>query len=58
MIPYNTLFFESCNEGTVADYFLKFRIVNATDRNAEFIRDVQKTTEKIVYKLQELQMRM
>ena len=58
VVPYNTLFFEACNEGKVADYFLRFRLVDETDRNAEFIKEVSKTTEKIVYKLQELQMNM
>ena len=58
VIPYNTLFFESCNEGKVADYFLKMRTVDESDRNAEFIKQVNKASETIVYKLQELQMRM
>ena len=58
VIPYNTLFFEACNEGTVADFFLRFKTINESDRNAVFIKEVNKTTEKIIYKLQELQMRM
>lgn len=57
-IPYNTLFFEACNEGEVADFFIKFRKINPKDKNALFIEDVRKTSERIVYKLQELQMRM
>lgn len=58
VIPYNTLFFEACNEGKVADYFIKFRLVDESDRNAGFIKEVTKATEKIVYRLQELQMKM
>lgn len=57
-IPYNTLFFEACNEGKVADFFIKFRKINDKDRNAVFISDVRKATEKIISRLQELQMRM
>lgn len=58
VIPYSTLFFEACNEGKVADFFLRFRTVDETDRNAAFIKDVEKVTEKIDYKLQELRMKM
>ena len=57
-IPYNTLFFEACNEGKVSDFFIKFRKINEKDRNALFISDVRQTTEKIISRLQELQMRM
>ena len=57
-IPYNTLFFEACNEGTVADFFIKFRKINPKDKNAAFIQEVKNTTDKIIYKLQELQMKM
>lgn len=58
VIPYCTLFFEACNEGKAADFFLRFKTVEPTDRNAAFIRAVTETTESIVYKLQELQMKM
>jgi len=57
-IPYNTLFFEACNEGKVADFFIKFRKINPKDRNSMFIEDVRATAEKIVLRLKELQMRM
>ena len=57
-IPYNTLFFEACNEGEVADFFIKYRKINPKDKNALFLEEVKKTAEKIIYKLQELQMRM
>ena len=57
-IPYNTLFFEACNEGKVADFFIKFRKINEKDRNAIFISDVREITEKMVERLKELQMRM
>lgn len=57
-IPYNTLFFEACNEGTVDDFFIKFRKINPKDKNALFIEEVKRAAERIIYKLQELQMRM
>ena len=57
-IPYNTLFFEACNEGKVADFFIKFRKINSKDKNALFLEEVKKISGKIIYKLQELQMRM
>ena len=57
-IPYNTLFFEACNEGKVDDFFIKFRKINTKDKNAIFIVEVKRKAEKIIYKLQELQMRM
>lgn len=58
VIPYNTLFFEACNEGKVADFFLRIRTVDESDRNAVFVKEVTKATEIIDYKLQELQMKM
>ena len=58
VIPYSTLFFEACNEGKVADFFLRFRTADESDRNAAFIREVRKVTERIDYKLQELRMKM
>lgn len=52
-IPYNTLFFEACNEGKVADYFIKYRNVNPKDKNAIFINEVEKAGEEIVERLKE-----
>ena len=56
VIPYSTLFFEACNEGQVADFFLRYRTVDETDRNAIFVKEVRRVTERIDYKLQELRM--
>ena len=58
VIPYNTLYFEACNEGEVADFFIKFRKINAKDKNSLFIEEVKNASERIIYKLQELRMRM
>lgn len=57
-IPYNTLYFEAANEESVADLFLKMRKINGSDRNGAFVNSVQEAGEKIIYKLQELQMKM
>ena len=57
-VPYSTLFFEAANEGKVADFFLRYRNLDENDRNALFISEVKKAAEKIIYKLQELQMKM
>lgn len=58
-IPYNTLFFESSTEGTVADFFIKYRSVSdENDRNVIFTQESKRTCDTIIYKLQELKMRM
>jgi len=57
-VPYNTLFFESCSEGKVAEFFLKLRNVEAEDRNRHFIDEVARIEKDLIYKLQELQIKM
>lgn len=57
-IPYNTLYFEAASEEKVADLFLKMRKVDENERNGAFIKAAKEAGEKIIYKLQELQMRM
>lgn len=57
-IPYNTLFFESCSEGKVAEFFLRLRNIDAEDRNQTFIEEISKMTKELIYKLQELQIKM
>lgn len=58
-VPYNKLFDEAAMEGKVADYFLKYRgMRDQTDKNVKFIAETNRTCENIIYKLQELQMRM
>lgn len=59
VVPYNTLFFESCSEGTVIDFMLKVKnITDELDRNITFVRDVKATSDAIIFKLQELQMKI
>lgn len=54
VIPYCTLFFEACNESKVADFFLRLKNIDETDRNAIFIREVNNATQVIDYKLKDL----
>lgn len=58
-IPYNTLFFEAAEEAGVPDLFLKFRkTLDPEDRNAFFIEEVKRATENIIYRLQDLQVKV
>lgn len=57
-VPYNTLFYESAEEGNVAEFFLKVRNVDSTDKNGAFMEELKRATNGIIYKLQELQMRI
>lgn len=57
-VPYNTLFFEACEEAEVPDLFLRLRkISDTTDRNVLFINEIKRLSENIIYRLQDLQMR-
>jgi cellulose biosynthesis protein BcsQ len=57
-VSYNTLFFESANEGGLGDYFLKFRksLISSSDRNANFVEEVANAADRLVLKVQEVQM--
>ena len=57
-VPYNTLFFEASEEAKVPDLFLRLRKVSDDDRNGIFIQEIQRATENIIYRLQDLQMKM
>ncbi len=57
-VPYNTAFFEACEEGTVAEYFLKMRTIDPSDKNGAFMEEIKRATDGIIYKLQELRMRI
>lgn len=57
-IPYNTLFFEACEEAKVPDLFLRLRKTDEEDRNGFFISEIRRTIENIIYRLQDLQMKM
>lgn len=55
---YNTLFFEACSEGTVAEFFLRLRSIDPEDRNAIFIDEIKRLTKDLTDKLQELQIKL
>lgn len=57
-ILYNTLFFEACSEGKVAELFLRFRKLDPEDRNAMFVKEISTFAEDLVYKMKELQLKM
>ena len=57
-IPYNTLFFESCSEGKVAEFFLRLRRVEPDDRNAVFVEETARLAKDLIYKMQELQLKL
>ena len=55
-IPYATAFYEATTEGTVAEYFMKFRKKAYPDENTEFVESVKAVSERILSKIKELQM--
>ena len=57
-VSYNTLFFESANEGNIGNYFLKFRksLISSSDRNAVFVDEVANAADRLILKVQEVQM--
>ena len=57
-VPYNTLFYESAEEGNVAEFFLRVRKVDSSDKNGAFMEELKRAADGIIYKLQELQMRI
>ena len=58
VIPYNTLFFEACSEAKIIDFFLRLRNIDEADRNYLFMNEVTNMGNNIIYKLQELQMKL
>lgn len=57
-VPYNTLFFEACAEGSVTEFFLRMRKIDPEDRNAIFIQETKRLANGLIYKLKELQLKM
>ncbi len=51
-IPYNTLFFEACEEAKVPDLFLSLRNIGEDDRNGFFLAEVKRTVDNIIYRLE------
>ena len=57
-VPYNTLFFEACEEASVPDLFLKLRKTEDDDRNGFFLAEVKRAAENIIYRLQDVSMKI
>ena len=57
-IPYNTLFFESCNEGNLADFVINNRRVKQTSTQAPIIESISEVSQRLIDKLKELQMQV
>ncbi len=57
-IPYNTLFFEACNEGNLADFIINYRKVKQNSVQAPIIESIIEIGERIIYKLKELQLQV
>ncbi len=60
-IPYDNLFADSVQEGKTAEFFLNARIRRLEDeesRTGFLIRELKRAADSVIYKLQELQMRI
>lgn len=55
-IPYNTLFFEACNEGNLADFIINYRNVKQNNIQAPIMESITEVANRILEKLKELQM--
>ncbi|MCI8346171.1 MAG: hypothetical protein HFJ42_09640 [Clostridia bacterium] len=58
VVPYNTLFFESCSEAKVTELFLRLRNTDTGDRNQNFMQEISRMAKELIYKLQELQIKI
>ena len=54
-IPYNNLFFEATQEGTVIDLFLNFMRIREKDENYNFVQELKNLNETIKGKLEMIQ---
>lgn len=55
-VPYNNLFFEATQEGTVIDLFLNFMRIKEKDENYNFIKSLNELNDTIKGKIEILQM--
>ena len=53
-ISYNTLFFEACEEAKLPDLIFNLRKIDEEDINGFFLSEVKRTSENIMYRLQDL----
>lgn len=58
-VPYNTLFLEACSEGNIIEFILRAKnVTDEADTNNIFIKEIKSIDEGIIFKLQELQMKI
>lgn len=57
-VPYNTLFFEATEEAGIIDLFFRIRKLDIEDRNRTFLEEVKRTSDNIIYRIQDLAMKM
>lgn len=57
-LSYNTLLNDACEEGTVADLFLKLKQIRSEDKNLGVLEESRKISESIIYKIQELELKI
>lgn len=57
-LSYNTLFFESCEEGKIVDFLMKIRTVSGSNPATIVGKELNKLAEDMLQKLKELQMRI
>lgn len=60
-VPYCNLYAEAIQEGEAAEFFLKVRskkLEGLEDRTAFFMQELKRAVDSIIYKMQELQMRI
>lgn len=60
-VPYDNLFADSVQEGKTAEFFLNARIKRLEDeesRTGFLVRELKRAADSVIYKLQELQMRI
>jgi hypothetical protein len=52
------MFSESCDEGTVVDLFFNLKTIKSEDKNVDFLNEVRKITDSIIYKVEELKLKI
>ena len=53
-IPYNTLFFEACEEARLPELLLNVKSLENDERNGNFIQELKRASDNIIYRLQDL----
>lgn len=56
--PYNTLMYDACGEGKIAEILLNFRTLREEDENLTFIKKIKELQEAVLLKYQERRARL